>query len=136
MLEALYQVLIVDDDIELSASVAEQIEAAGGFTAGTVTTLEAAEQALLSPASDISAVLLDIRLPDGDGRDLCARLRRSGIALPIILVSGLDEEDDVVQGLDSGADAYMRKPFEASELIARLRRVLPASERAFSAPIP
>ena len=130
MLEALYQVLIVDDDIELSASVAEQIEAAGGFTTGSVTTLEAAEHALLAPASDISAVLLDIRMPDGDGRDLCARLRRNGVALPIILVSGLDEEDDVVQGLDSGADAYMRKPFEASELIARLRRVLPVSEKA------
>ena len=129
MLEALYQVLIVDDDIELSASVAEQIEAAGGFKTGFVTTLEAAEHALLAPASDISAVLLDIRMPDGDGRDLCARLRRNGVALPIILVSGLDEEDDVVQGLDSGADAYIRKPFEASELIARLRRVLPVSER-------
>ena len=129
-MEALYQVLIVDDDIELSASVAEQIEAAGGFKTGFVTTLEAAEHALLAPDADVSAVLLDVRMPDGDGRDLCARLRRNGVALPIILVSGLDEEDDVVQGLDSGADAYIRKPFEASELIARLRRVLPVSERA------
>ena len=129
-LEALYQVLIVDDDIELSASVAEQIEAAGGFTTGSVTTLEAAEHALLAPDADVSAVLLDVRMPDGDGRDLCARLRRNGIALPIILVSGLDGEDDVVHGFDSGADAYMRKPFEASELIARLRRVIPMFERA------
>ena len=128
-MEALYRVLIVDDDAELSASVAEEIDAAGGFIAASVTTIEAAEHALLAQESDISAVLLDVRLPDGDGRDLCARLRQNGIALPIILVSGLDQEDDVVQGLDGGADAYVRKPFVTSELIARLRGVLPAFER-------
>ena len=129
-MEALYRVLIVDDDAELSASVMEEIDAAGGFIAASVTTIEAAEHALLAQDSDISAVLLDVRLPDGDGRDLCARLRQNGIALPIILVIRLGQEDDVVQGLDGGADAYVRKPFAASELIARLRGVLPAFERS------
>ena len=126
-MEAVYRILVVDDDVELGAAVAEQLEAAGGFAVDAVTTLEAAEAAVSSPTSDVSAILLDIRLPDGDGRDLCARLRRNGVSLPVIVVSGLDHEDDVVQGLELGADAYVRKPFATSELIARLRRFLPST---------
>lgn len=129
-MEAVYRILVVDDDTELGATVAEQLEAAGGFSTETVTTLQAAEEALSAPASDVSAVLLDVRLPDGDGRELCARLRQNGFSLPVIVASGLDGEDDVVQGLELGADAYMRKPFAAAELIARLRRLLPSTSSA------
>ena len=124
-METAYRVLVVDDDRELGVAIAEQLEAAGGFVVETVTTIHAAEEAILAPTSDVSVVLLDVRLPDGDGRELCARLRQHGISLPVIMVSGLDQEDDVVQGLDLGADAYVRKPFAASELIARLRKLLP-----------
>jgi len=124
-MEAAYRVLVVDDDVELGIAIAEQLEAAGGFVVEAMTTIHAAEEAILAPTSDVSAVLLDVRLPDGDGRELCARLRERGISLPVIMVSGLDHEDDVVQGLDLGADAYVRKPFAASELIARLRKLLP-----------
>jgi len=122
-------VLIVDDDAELGAAVAEQLEA-GGFTGKSVTTIEAAEQAVLGHAGDVAAILLDVGLPDGDGRDFCARLRRSGNTIPVVLVSGLDEEDDVVRGLDLGADAYVQKPFASSELIARLRWLLPSEAPA------
>ena len=124
-METAYRVLVVDDDAELGTAIAEQLEAAGGFVVEVVTTIHAAEEAILAPTSDVSAVLLDVRLPDGDGRELCARLRQHGISLPVIMVSGLDHEDDVVQGLDLGADAYVRKPFAASELVARLRKLLP-----------
>ena len=124
-METAYRVLVVDDDAELGTAIAEQLEAAGGFVVEVVTTIHAAEEAILAPTSDVSAVLLDVRLPDGDGRELCARLRQHGIGLPVIMVSGLDHEDDVVQGLDLGADAYVRKPFAASELVARLRKLLP-----------
>lgn len=125
-----YHVLIVDDDAELSTFIAEQLGAAGGLTAEIVTTIQAAEAVISAPTSDVSAILLDVRLPDGDGRDFCVRLRQNGIHLPVIMVSGLDQVDDVVRGLDLGADDYMRKPFGASELIARLRKMLPRAETA------
>lgn len=118
-------ILIVDDDAELGVAVAEQLEA-GGFTGKSVTTIEAAEQAVSALAGGVAAILLDVGLPDGDGRDFCARLRQSGNTIPVVLVSGLDEEDDVVRGLDLGADAYVQKPFASSELIARLHRLLPS----------
>ena len=120
-----HRILVVEDDVDLGFIVAEQLEAAGGFAVEFVTTLEAAEKAMSAPASDVAAVLLDVRLPDGDGREFCAQMRQTGSSLPVILVSGLDQEDDVVRGLDLGADAYVRKPFAASELVARLRRLLP-----------
>ena len=123
-MEVVHRILVVDDDVELGGAVTEQLEGAGGFAAEVVTTIQAAEEAVLASASSVAAILLDVRLPDGDGRELCARLRQSGISLPVIMVSGLDQEDDVVQGLDLGADAYVRKPFAAPELIARLRRLL------------
>lgn len=131
-MEAVYRILVVDDDTELGASIVEQLEAAGGFVAEAVTTIQAAEEAVSAPTSDVSALLLDVRLPDGDGRELCARLRQKGVSLPVIMVSGLDQENDVVQGLDLGADAYVRKPFAASELIARLRKLLPPTSASVS----
>jgi len=118
-------ILIVDDDAELGAAIAEQLEI-GGFTGKSVMTIDAAEQAMFGHAGDVAAILLDVGLPDGDGRDFCARLRRRGNTIPVILVSGLNEEDDVVRGLDLGADAYVQKPFASSELIARLRWLLPS----------
>ncbi len=126
-MEAVYRILVVDDDIELGDTIAEELEAAGGFVAEVVTSIQAAEEAVLAPTSDVSALLLDVGLPDGDGRELCARLRKNGVNLPVIMLSGMVQEDDVVQGLDSGADAYVRKPATASELIVRLRKLLPYS---------
>ena len=131
-MEAVYRILVVDDDIELGDTIAKELEAAGGFVAEVVTTVQAAEQAVSAPTSDVSALLLDVRLPDGDGRELCARLRENGVILPVIMVSGMVQEDDVVQGLDSGADAYVRKPAAASELIARLRQLLSYSSASVS----
>ncbi len=124
-MRTVHHILVVEDDVDLGSAVAEQLEAAGGFAVEAVTTLEAAEKAMSAPASDVAAVLLDVRLPDGDGREFCAQMRQTGSNLPVILVSGLDQEDDVVLGLDLGADAYVRKPFSASELVARFRKLLP-----------
>ncbi len=117
------QILIVEDDTYLSAELAEQVSG-GGYTATTVATLAEARNALSPPAS-FDLMLLDVGLPDGDGLTLCADLRRNGENLPVIILSGRTEEDDVVQGLENGADAYMRKPFHAAELMARLKRLLP-----------
>ena len=75
-------------------------------------------------------MILDIGLPDGDGRDYCARLRRQGHSMPIIMLTGAIEETDVVRGLDSGAGDYIAKPFRASELLARLRAQLRVFDRS------
>lgn len=69
-------------------------------------------------------MLLDLGLPDIDGREFLARFRRSGKTVPVIVVTARDEVDARVGSLDGGADDYVVKPFEAAELLARLRAVL------------
>jgi len=117
-------ILIVDDDRTLRDELAAQLQLDGEFVvqeagsvAEAVTTLAAAEQRF-------DALILDVSLPDGDGRDLCAELRRQGLRMPIIMLTGSDEEADVVRGLDAGANDYIAKPFRLGELLARLRAQL------------
>jgi DNA-binding response OmpR family regulator len=126
-------ILIVDDDPALRATLSEQLAVDGEFTPREAGSMAEAGQILLADGSRFDAVLLDIGLPDGDGRDLCAELRRNGIKVPIIMLTGADAEQDVVRGLDSGANDYIAKPFRIMELIARLRaqlRVFDNSEDA------
>jgi len=126
-------ILIVDDDPALRATLSEQLAVDGEFVPREAGTMAEAGQILLAEGARFDAVLLDIGLPDGDGRDLCAELRRSGIKVPIIMLTGADAEQDVVRGLDSGANDYIAKPFRIMELIARLKaqlRVFDNSEDA------
>ncbi|MFC0387315.1 response regulator transcription factor [Muricoccus vinaceus] len=126
-------ILIVDDDQALRATLAEQLAVDGEFDPREAGTMAEAGQILLADGARFDAVLLDIGLPDGDGRDLCTELRRTGIKVPIIMLTGADAEHDVVRGLDSGANDYIAKPFRIMELIARLRaqlRVFDNSEDA------
>ncbi|MFC0410299.1 response regulator transcription factor [Roseomonas elaeocarpi] len=126
-------ILIVDDDSSLRATLSEQLSLEGEFTAHEAGTADEASKALLAPGARFDAVLLDIGLPDGDGRDLCARLRREGVRVPIVMLTGADGESDVVRGLDAGANDYIAKPFRINELLARLRaqlRVFDNSEDA------
>ena len=120
------RILVVEDDAEISALVAAELDATSRYAAVPVLTLAAARHALQSATfeTDYDAIVLDITLPDGDGRVLCTELRGQGVTLPIIILSGHDAVDDVVQGLEGGADAYMRKPFHAAELLARLTVLL------------
>ncbi|MFC7476213.1 response regulator transcription factor [Dankookia sp. GCM10030260] len=126
-------VLIVDDDAALRATLCEQLSLEGEFAPEEAGTASEAEQVLTGVNSRFDAVLLDIGLPDGDGRELCARLRRQGLKIPIIMLTGADAEQDVVRGLDAGANDYIAKPFRLNELLARLRaqlRVFDNSEDA------
>jgi len=125
--------LIVDDDAALRATLAEQLALDGEFAPAEAATAAEAERMLTGPDARFDAVLLDIGLPDGDGRDLCARLRKQGLKIPIIMLTGADAEADVVRGLDAGANDYIAKPFRLNELLARLRaqlRVFDNSEDA------
>ncbi len=125
--------LIVDDDAALRSTLAEQLEVDGEFAPAEAGTAAEAEAMLSGDQGRFDAVLLDIGLPDGDGRDLCAKLRKAGVKVPIIMLTGADAESDVVRGLDAGANDYIAKPFRLNELLARVRaqlRVFDNSEDA------
>ena len=117
-------ILVVDDDKTLRQMLVEQLSVAGEFSTGQAATAAEAEAAIASKIVRYDAIILDVGLPDGDGRDLCAKLRRAGVKVPIIILTGSDEESDVVRGLDSGANDYIAKPFRMAELLARLRAQL------------
>ncbi len=117
-------ILIVDDDRLLRETLAEQLSVDGEFSAAEADSSAQAEQLLGAREARFDAIILDVGLPDGDGRDLCAKLRRQGLKVPIIMLTGSDGETDVVRGLDSGANDYIAKPFRLAELLARLRAQL------------
>ena len=117
-------ILIVDDDRALRAMLVEQLGVDGEFEPFEADTSTDAEARVVGGDTRFDALILDVGLPDGDGRDLCSRLRRHGVKVPIIMLTGSDQEADVVRGLDSGANDYIAKPFRMAELLARLRAQL------------
>ncbi len=117
-------ILIVDDDLTLRETLVEQLQFEGEFRAEQAGSIGEAETKVTARDARFDAVILDVGLPDGDGRDLCASLRRQGMRMPIIMLTGSDDEADVVRGLDSGANDYIAKPFRLAELLARLRAQL------------
>ncbi len=117
-------ILIVDDDPDLRAILAEQLAVDGEFTSVQAGSITEAEEKLGGRDARFDAVILDVSLPDGDGRDFCVRLRRHGHKMPVIMLTGSDAETDVVRGLDAGANDYIAKPFRLNELLARLRAQL------------
>jgi DNA-binding response OmpR family regulator len=117
-------VLIVDDDDALRETLVKQLAIDGEFAAAEAATLEQAAEMLFAKDARFDAVILDISLPDGDGRDLCAKLRKQGQKMPIIMLTGLGEESDEVRGLNVGANDYVAKPFKLAVLLARLRAQL------------
>lgn len=125
-MNATRKILIVDDDDALRQSLAEQLERDAEFAVvecGTATdALETARH------QRFDAMLLDIGLPDMDGRELCRQLRRTAINVPIIMLTAADSDGDTVQGLDAGANDYVTKPFRLNVLLARLRAHLRQSQ--------
>ncbi|TSE25837.1 Transcriptional regulatory protein OmpR [Tepidimonas sediminis] len=122
-------ILLVDDDLRLAGMLADYLGAAG-LTVETAPSLTAARLRLRTPPPP-QAMILDLMLPDGDGLDLCRELRANDAtrALPILMLSARGEPADRVVGLELGADDYLPKPFEARELLARLRALLRRSQR-------
>ncbi len=126
-------ILVVDDDAALCETLVRQLADEEGFLAVSVATIGEAEEKLLVNDAQFDAVILDVGLPDGDGRDLCARMRERGQMMPIIMLTGSDAETDVVRGLNSGANDYIVKPFRLKELVARLHAQLRAFENSENA---
>jgi DNA-binding response OmpR family regulator len=116
-------ILIIDDDNDFRSLLAEHLAEGNEFHPVGVATLSEADESLGSE-NRFDTVILDVGLPDGDGRDYCAKLRRQGHKMPIIMLTGSSGEMDVVRGLDAGANDYIAKPFRVQELMARIRTQL------------
>lgn len=130
---AMHPVLVVDDDPRLIETLTEQLQADNEFEVFSASTVAEAKEKILKSDKHYDAIILDVMLPDGDGCDLCAFLRKEGCRIPIIMLTGSDDESDVVRGLDAGGNDYVSKPFRIAELFARLRaqmRIFASSEDA------
>lgn len=116
-------ILMIDDDLRLSAMVGDYLRS-HGYQVSTAPSLGAGRELLARQACD--ALVLDLMLPDGDGLDLCRELRASPRtrALPLLMLSARGEPTDRIVGLEIGADDYLPKPFEPRELLARVRALL------------
>jgi DNA-binding response OmpR family regulator len=113
------RVLIVDDDKDLRTALLEQLRLYEEFEAVAV---ENATLGLAKAKEDrFDIILLDVHMPDMDGRELCRLMRRQGIKAPIIMLTAADTEADTILGLDAGANDYIAKPFRIGVLLARLR---------------
>lgn len=115
------RLLLVEDEPELARLVRANL-AREGFAVDVAPTLEDARSAATAVRYDV--VLLDLSMPDGDGLDLLASWRRTGVTTPVIAVTARDAIDQRVQGLNAGADDYLGKPFAQAELVARIRALL------------
>ena len=120
------RILIVDDDGALRQSLVEQLELNEEFVCIECGT--AAQALEMVDSSRFDTIVLDVGLPDMDGRELCRLLRRSGVLVPIVMLTGADSEPDTILGLEAGADDYVTKPFRLSVLLARLRAHLRQSD--------
>ena len=114
------RVLLIEDDTILGAAVRDHI-VGDSHSVDWVGRLDRAAEHLDSAAYDL--VLLDLMLPDGRGLAFLRELRRKGCATPVIILTALDQISDRIAGLNAGADDYMTKPFDLSELSARLNAV-------------
>jgi DNA-binding response OmpR family regulator len=117
-------ILIVEDDDALRQVLADQVSSSGVFSSVEAATLDEASRHLGAPEARFDSIILDVNLPDGDGRDFCAKIRRQGHNMPIIMLTGAVAENDVVSGLNAGANDYIAKPFRVNELLARLHAQL------------
>jgi DNA-binding response OmpR family regulator len=117
-------ILIVEDDDALRQVLADQVSSSGIFSSVEAATLDEASRFLGAPEARFDSIILDVNLPDGDGRDFCAKIRRQGHNMPIIMLTGASEENDIVSGLNAGANDYIAKPFRVNELLARLHAQL------------
>jgi len=113
------KLLLVDDDTDLRESLAEQLALCDEFS--TIEAGTAGEALDFLTDNQVDMLILDVGLPDMDGRELCKRIRKNGITVPVLMLTGNVSEADTVLGLDSGANDYVTKPFSFTVLLARIR---------------
>ncbi|MEO9970635.1 MAG: response regulator transcription factor [Hyphomonadaceae bacterium] len=112
-------ILLVDDDNDLREALAEQLEVHAEFT---ILQAENATTGIkLATDERVDLILLDVDMPDMDGREACKLMRKNGIHVPVIMLTGQSTDADTILGLESGANDYVTKPFKFSVLLARVR---------------
>ncbi len=112
------RILFIEDDPKLSGSIAKHLRAEG-FAVDIASDGKKGEE--LAYVNDYDVILLDIMLPHQDGWTTCRNLRNTRVLTPILMLTALNDVDDKIRGLDSGADDYLPKPFHIGELLARIR---------------
>jgi DNA-binding response OmpR family regulator len=120
-------ILLVDDDTDLRETLSEQFILTGEFD--TILAEDAASGVRAAAEKAPELILLDVDLPDLDGREACRAMRNAGYSGPVVLLTGKDTDADTVLGLDSGANDYVTKPFRFAVLLARVRAHLRAHDQ-------
>lgn len=123
------RILLVDDDALLRDALMDQFAQQNEFAVETAATAREAIEKTRAEAH-LDLVLLDIGLPDMDGREACALMRKNGFKSPVIILTGADSDADQVLGLNSGANDYVTKPFKFQVLLARIRAHLRSHEQS------
>ncbi|ADE39901.1 response regulator transcription factor [Candidatus Puniceispirillum marinum] len=113
------RLFVVDDDDLLRATLKDQLNAEGYSQVTTIAGVTELFQILPECKPDI--MLLDVQMPDGNGVDVCRNLRRNGFTKPILMLTGKDAEEDIILGLEAGANDYISKPMRMGELLARIK---------------
>jgi two-component system, OmpR family, response regulator len=112
------RVLLVEDELRMAAAISRALRAEG-IIADVAST--GSRGVAMAHGEQYDVLILDVMLPDLDGVEVCRRLRRDDVWVPIIMLTARDAIEDRVRGLDQGADDYVTKPFSLAELLARLR---------------
>ncbi|MGD2132217.1 MAG: response regulator transcription factor [Maricaulaceae bacterium] len=118
--------LIVDDDDDLRETLREQFEIHEEFVVEDAAT--AGEGVRFAKSNRVDLIILDVDLPDMDGREACKLMRKSGVAAPVVMLTGQDTDADQILGLEAGANDYVVKPFKFQVLLARVRAHLRSHE--------
>jgi DNA-binding response OmpR family regulator len=122
------KITIIDDDDMLRDTLKEQFSLHDEFTIADFSTATAGVKAVKLAQPDL--VILDVNMPDMDGREACKMLRRNGYKGPVIMLTAQNSDSDVILGLDSGANDYVAKPFRFAVLLARIRSHLRQHEQS------
>ena len=122
------KIIIVDDDDMLRETLVEQFSLHDEFAVSEAATATAGIKAIKADHADL--VILDVNLPDMDGREACKVIRRNGYKGPVILLTAQTSEADTILGLDAGANDYVTKPFRFAVLLARIRAHLRQHEHS------
>jgi DNA-binding response OmpR family regulator len=122
------KIIIIDDDDMLRDTLKEQFSFHEEFAVSDASTATAGVKAVKADHADL--VILDVNLPDMDGREACKIMRRNGYKGPVIMLTGQSSDSDTILGLDSGANDYVTKPFRFAVLLARIRAHLRQHEHS------
>lgn len=125
------RLLVIEDEVPMRTALMETLKAEGYRVMAAVDGLEGLERAC---TESFDLLLMDVMMPKLDGFALCRELRKRGRTMPVLMLTAKGQVDDRVEGLDSGADDYLVKPFSLRELLARVRALLRRQERERTVP--